>query len=435
MKNKINSSLIGLSLVSIIITTILLTSVYYTNFKHQVEDDLKLSAKLLASTDYFDDDAIDFSLLNKQVRITLIDSQGIVLYDNDVSDNLDNHLNRKEIADAIKYGEGYSTRTSDTLNMVTYYYAIALKDGRILRLSKDASSITAIFLNTLPFTFMIVALIMVACLIFSKLLTAQLIKPINDLADNLDDANLSVPYKELVPITDKIRKQHNDILKASKMRQEFTANVSHELKTPLTSIIGYSELLKTEGIDEKQKNHFIEEIMKNADRLLNLIEDIIKVSKLSSSEVSFEFMDVNLLQIAKSQIKNYEIDAKKKNIHLEVEGKDLIIKANDHLIEELIDNLLQNGIRYGNIDGHVWVKVYEKNNRKCLSVEDDGIGIPLSQQERIFERFYRVDKSRSKKDGGTGLGLAIVKHIVEIHDAKLKLTSTPGVGTKIEVLF
>lgn len=435
MKNKINSSLIGLSLVSIIITTILLTSVYYTNFKHQVEDDLKLSAKLLASTDYFDDDAIDFSLLNKQVRITLIDSQGIVLYDNDVSDNLDNHLNRKEIADAIKYGEGYSTRTSDTLNMVTYYYAIALKDGRILRLSKDASSITAIFLNTLPFAFMIVALIMVACLIFSKLLTAQLIKPINDLADNLDDANLSVPYKELVPITDKIRKQHNDILKASKMRQEFTANVSHELKTPLTSIIGYSELLKTEGIDEKQKNHFIEEIMKNADRLLNLIEDIIKVSKLSSSEVSFEFMDVNLLQIAKSQIKNYEIDAKKKNIHLEVEGKDLIIKANDHLIEELIDNLLQNGIRYGNIDGHVWVKVYEKNNRKCLSVEDDGIGIPLSQQERIFERFYRVDKSRSKKDGGTGLGLAIVKHIVEIHDAKLKLTSTPGVGTKIEVLF
>ena len=435
MKNKINSSLIGLSLVSIIITTILLTSVYYTNFKHQVEDDLKLSAKLLASTDYFDDDAIDFSLLNKQVRITLIDSQGIVLYDNDVSDNLDNHLNRKEIADAIKYGEGYSTRTSDTLNMVTYYYAIALKDGRILRLSKDASSITAIFLNTLPFAFMIVALIMVACLIFSKLLTAQLIKPINDLADNLDDANLSVPYKELVPITDKIRKQHNDILKASKMRQEFTANVSHELKTPLTSIIGYSELLKTEGIDEKQKNHFIEEIMKNADRLLNLIEDIIKVSKLSSSEVSFEFMDVNLLQIAKSQIKNYEIDAKKKNIHLEVEGKDLIIKANDHLIEELIDNLLQNGIHYGNIDGHVWVKVYEKNNRKCLSVEDDGIGIPLSQQERIFERFYRVDKSRSKKDGGTGLGLAIVKHIVEIHDAKLKLTSTPGVGTKIEVLF
>ena len=435
MKNKINSSLIGLSLVSIIITTILLTSVYYTNFKHQVEDDLKLSAKLLASTDYFDDDAIDFSLLNKQVRITLIDSQGIVLYDNDVSDNLDNHLNRKDIADAIKYGEGYSTRTSDTLNMVTYYYAIALKDGRILRLSKDASSITAIFLNTLPFAFMIVALIMVACLIFSKLLTAQLIKPINDLADNLDDANLSVPYKELVPITDKIRKQHNDILKASKMRQEFTANISHELKTPLTSIIGYSELLKTEGIDEKQKNHFIEEIMKNADRLLNLIEDIIKVSKLSSSEVSFEFMDVNLLQIAKSQIKNYEIDAKKKNIHLEVEGKDLIIKANDHLIEELIDNLLQNGIRYGNIDGHVWVKVYEKNNRKCLSVEDDGIGIPLSQQERIFERFYRVDKSRSKKDGGTGLGLAIVKHIVEIHDAKLKLTSTPGVGTKIEVLF
>lgn len=435
MKNKINGSLIGLSLISIIITSILLTSVYYNNFKLQVEDDLKLSAKLLASTDYFDSDNIDFSVLNKEVRITLIDKSGIVLYDNDVNDKLDNHLNRKEIADAIKYGEGNSTRTSNTLNMVTYYYAIMLKDGRILRLSKDAKSITAIFLNTLPFAFMLVALIMIACLIISKFLTMQLIKPINELADNLDNANLTVPYKELIPITDKIRKQHTDILEASKMRQEFTANVSHELKTPLTSIMGYSELLKSQNTSKEQKEHFIDEILKNADRLLSLIDDIIKVTKLSSNEVSFEFMDVNLYEIAKSQVKNYDIEAKKKNITLEVNGKDLVIKANDHLIEELIDNLLQNSIRYGNNNGHVWINIYENNNRKCLSVEDDGIGIPLSEQDRIFERFYRVDKSRSKKAGGTGLGLAIVKHIVEIHNAEIKLTSTPGVGTKIEVFF
>lgn len=435
MKKKINGSLIGLSLISIVITSILLTSVYYSNFKHQVEDDLKLSAKLLASTDYFNSDNIDFSMLNKEVRITLIDESGTVLYDNDVNDNLDNHLNRKEIADAIKYGEGNSTRTSNTLNMVTYYYAITLKDGRILRLSKDAKSITAIFLNTLPFAFMLVALIMMACLIISKFLTEQLIKPINELADNLDNTNLAVPYKELIPITDKIRKQHTDILEASKIRQEFTANVSHELKTPLTSIMGYSELLKSQNTNEEQKEHFIDEILKNADRLLSLIDDIIKVTKLSSNEISFEFKDVNLYEIAKSQVKNYEIEAKKKNISLEVNGKNLVIKANDHLIEELIDNLLQNSIRYGNNDGHVWINVYENNNRKCLSVEDNGIGIPLSEQERIFERFYRVDKSRSKKAGGTGLGLAIVKHIVEIHNAEIDLTSTPGVGTKIEVFF
>lgn len=263
----------------------------------------------------------------------------------------------------------------------------------------------------------------------------QLIKPINELADNLDNANLTVPYKELIPITDKIRKQHTDILEASKMRQEFTANVSHELKTPLTSIMGYSELLKSQNTSKEQKEHFIDEILKNADRLLSLIDDIIKVTKLSSNEVSFEFMDVNLYEIAKSQVKNYDIEAKKKNITLEVNGKDLVIKANDHLIEELIDNLLQNSIRYGNNNGHVWINIYENNNRKCLSVEDDGIGIPLSEQDRIFERFYRVDKSRSKKAGGTGLGLAIVKHIVEIHNAEIKLTSTPGVGTKIEVFF
>lgn len=435
MKNKINSRLIGLSVFSIIITALLLTIVYYTNFRQQVENDLSLTAHVLASNDFINEKT-DLSSVKNDIRITWIDRDGSVLYDNDVDNTaLDNHLNRQEVADAFKNGEGKCIRTSDTLNLSTYYYALKLNDGTVLRVAKDAQSITAIFLHTVPYTLGIIIVVAFVCLLISNLLTKQLVRPINDLADNLDSPNLSVPYKELVPITDKIRKQHADILSASQMRQEFTANVSHELKTPLTSILGYTELMESEGIDEKQKKHFITEIKNNVDRLLNLINDIMKVSQLSTNDINYEFTDLNLYEIAKDQLQNFEIEARSKNIKLILEGKSEIIKGNKGLIEELVDNLVQNAIRYGNENGYVKVNVGDINNKVSLCVEDNGIGIPLSEQERIFERFYRVDKSRSKKMGGTGLGLAIVKHIVQIHEAKINLKSTPGVGTKIEVIF
>ena len=219
------------------------------------------------------------------------------------------------------------------------------------------------------------------------------------------------------------------------MRQEFTANVSHELKTPLTSILGYTELLESDVTDDSKKKHFIAEIKNNVDRLLNLINDIMKVSQLSSSDMNYEFTELDLYETVSCQLKNFEIEARKKNIKLIFEGNREIIRANKVLIEELADNLIQNAIRYGNENGYVKVTVNEINSKVCLSVEDNGIGIPLSEQERIFERFYRVDKSRSKKMGGTGLGLAIVKHIVQIHGAAVNLKSTPGIGTKIEVIF
>lgn len=435
MKNKINTRLIGLSVFSIIITALLLTIVYYTNFRQQVENDLSLTAHVLASNDFINDE-IDLSSIKNEIRVTWIDSDGSVIYDNDfINTELDNHFNRQEVADAFKNGEGKCIRTSDTLNLSTYYYALKLNDGTVLRVAKDAQSITAIFLHTVPYTLGIIIVVAFVCLLISNLLTKQLVRPINDLADNLDSPNLSVPYKELVPITDKIRKQHADILSASQMRQEFTANVSHELKTPLTSILGYTELMESEGIDEKQKKHFIAEIKNSVDRLLNLINDIMKVSQLSTNDINYEFTDLNLYEIAKDQLQNFEIEARKKNIKLIIEGKSEIIKGNKGLIEELVDNLVQNAIRYGNENGYVKVTVSEINNKVSLCVEDNGIGIPLSEQERIFERFYRVDKSRSKKMGGTGLGLAIVKHIVQIHEAKINLKSTPGVGTKIEVIF
>ena len=227
MKNKINSRLIGLSVFSIIITALLITIVYYTNFRQQVEKDLSLTAHVLASNDFVNDE-IDLSFVKNEIRVTWIDTDGSVIYDNDVDNAaLDNHLNRQEVSDAFKYGEGKCIRTSDTLNLSTYYFALKLSDGTVLRVAKDAQSITAIFLHTVPYTLIIMIVVAFACLLISNLLTRQLVRPINDLADNLDSPNLSVPYKELVPITDKIRKQHADILSASQMRQEFTDNVHH----------------------------------------------------------------------------------------------------------------------------------------------------------------------------------------------------------------
>ena len=218
--------------------------------------------------------------------------------------------------------------------------------------------------------------------------------------------------------------------------QDFTANVSHELKTPLTAISGYAELIENHMVDPEQETRFALEIQQNATRLLSLINDIIRLSELDSGEDNLLcFEQVDLDEVAGTCVKNLQMNAQKRNVTLYYEGVSCMLRADRGMISELVDNLCQNAIRYNNEGGEVHVRVYYEKGQPMLSVADNGIGIPKDQQERIFERFYRVDKSRSKQTGGTGLGLAIVKHIVELHDATLKLESEPGKGTTITVAF
>lgn len=219
------------------------------------------------------------------------------------------------------------------------------------------------------------------------------------------------------------------------MRQEFTANVSHELKTPLTAISGYSELIENGMANAQDITRFAAGIHKNAKRLLTLINDTIRLSELdATSEVPFEAL--NLYDIATTSVDMLQINAEKHQVSLYLEGEPCEIRGDKQMMEELLYNLCDNAIRYNNKGGKVWVRVTrEAEGEICLQVKDTGIGIPKEHQERIFERFYRVDKSRSKSTGGTGLGLAIVKHIVAKHGARLELNSGVGKGTTIRIFF
>ena len=202
-----------------------------------------------------------------------------------------------------------------------------------------------------------------------------------------------------------------------------------------TAISGYAELLEGGMVVEEQKKHFYNEIRKNADRLLALINDIIRLSELDRKGNSPVFEELDLYEVANECMDELSVNAKQRDISISLEGENCIVHGNREMLKELVENLAQNAIRYNNQGGKVNISAIINNGRASLVVKDNGIGIPASEQQRVFERFYRVDKSRSKATGGTGLGLAIVKHIVEIHDANIELDSAPGVGTTVTVLF
>lgn len=232
-----------------------------------------------------------------------------------------------------------------------------------------------------------------------------------------------------------LKTQHIDVLSAAKARQDFTANVSHELKTPLTAISGYAELLEVGMTDEEHKNHFYQEIRKNSDCLLVLINDIIRLSELDQNGAKPQMEEVDLYELVMGCADSLIMNGKQKEVSVVFEGEACVCLGNLDMLKELVENLVENAIRYNNPGGKVVVKAMLTGERATLVVKDNGIGIPASEQERVFERFYRVDKGRSRASGGTGLGLAIVKHIVEIHGAKLELDSAPGVGTTVTVWF
>lgn len=440
MKNKINARLVLIAIIAIAFTVLGTTLVYYNLFQRQVKNDLAITTKLLRDTNYFENTEVDVSNLDlstdiKELRITWVDSDGTVLYDNDATaTDLSNHLDRPEIQEALENGYGEITRVSDTMNHNTIYYALLLDNGTVLRVATDVNSMFSVFMSATPVVVLIILALLMLCIVISHFLTKQLLRPVENMAKNFNNVNYEAPYKELEPLTEIIRAQHDDVLSAAKVRQDFTANISHELKTPLTAISGYAELLEGDFVDEEKKKHFYHEIRKNSNRLLALITDIIRLSELDRSDRDPVFEELNLNSIVNECIENLEISAKQRGVELSYKGEDCRLRGNSHMLRELVENLIQNAIRYNNAGGKVDV-VVGADPTAYLIVKDNGIGIPKDDQERIFERFYRVDKSRSKETGGTGLGLSIVKHVVEIHNAKIELESELGKGTTIKVVF
>lgn len=441
MKKKINIRLIGIALIAILVTLLGVTSVYYYLFEGQVRKDLHILADTLVDSGLFRKEKIeDIAFASEDVRVTWVDADGTVLYDSWTdADQMENHIERPEIQAAFESGKGESIRTSDTLQINTYYYALRIEDGSVVRVAIHASSGASIFMRAMPVVLVIVAVIIIACIFFADYLTKTLVNPIASIANHLDDtegtAGSQKVYKELQPFVKMIRAQHENILSAAKMRQDFTANVTHELKTPLTAISGYAELIENSMVTKEQQIAFAGEIRKNSNRLLMLINDIIRLSELDHTERASGLEPMDLYSLAMECADNLRVSASRRGIDFQLSGSACMIRGNRHMLYELIDNLCENAIRYNNEGGYVHLFVGNEDGQSMLSVSDNGIGIPKEHQERVFERFYRVDKSRSKATGGTGLGLAIVKHIVAIHEADITLESEEGKGTRITITF
>lgn len=426
-----------ISAVGILLTFCLSTVIFYELFKSEVVDELKTYADVIKETESYDqilqgeyDPDVD------DLRITMIKKDGKVFYDSFAdAKKMENHANRQEVRQALKHGNGKAIRTSDTLDKNTFYYAVRLDDGNVLRVAKESRSIWSVFIKVMPAILILILVILAISKMLSDVLTKSLLLPIEQMSENLDHLEDITTYKELMPFINTIQEQHKNILMNAKMRQEFTANVSHELKTPLTAISGYSELIQNGMTNEEETIRFAGEIHKSAKRLLTLINDTIRLSQLDTSEQKVIYEAIDLYKIAEDCVNMLKFSAENHGITISIHGTNAYLEGNKEMLEEVVYNLCDNAIRYNNEGGKVDVTVKPVKGKIYLCVEDNGIGISKEHQERIFERFYRVDKSRSKSTGGTGLGLAIVKHIIQQHGAHMELTSEKGKGTKIEIEF
>lgn len=440
MKKRIQVNFFVIAAIAIMAVLSLTTVVFYNMFQSEVMENLQAFAHVLVHDEDIMSEIKSNGLSEESmnhVRVTVVDSQGNVVADSTVTkEKMGNHKDRPEIRDAIANGEGKSIRTSLTLSKASFYYAIRMEDGNILRLSKDSQSYLSFLIKISPFFLGVVVALILISVIFSRILAKSIVSPIEKLAQNMESNQPVATYKELAPFLVTIKKQHEDIVRSSKLRQEFTANVSHELKTPLTSISGYSELIENGMATDCDVTRFAGEIHKNANRLLNLINDILQLSKLDSMDLTDDFQMVNLTEIASDCVEMLQLNADKRKVKLTFHEKDKhMVKGSPKMLEEMLYNLIDNGIRYNKEQGEVEISIWEDKEAVHLSVIDTGIGIHEKNVERIFERFYRVDKSRSKATGGTGLGLAIVKHIVVCHKAAIRVKSEEGKGTEMIVSF
>ena len=437
MKKKINLQFLIMSVTAIILTLVISTLVSYEVLKDEVMEDLHTYARVLVETGAFSDmDHISYNAKEDGLRVTVIAEDGSVEYDSNANaSDMDNHEKRPEIEAAIESGEGSTIRRSSTLERSMFYYAVRLDNGNVLRVAKESDNVLSIMSSTFPLLLGLAVVLFSVGALFSHLLTKSIVAPVEQMANDMDHLESIRVYKELRPFITTIQKQHEDIRKNADMRQEFTANVSHELKTPLTSISGYSELIESGMATDEDVVRFAGEIHQNANRLLTLINDIIRLSELdvSTQEVVYEQLD--LYAMAEKCVDMLQVNAENHDVTLQLSGKSAYVNANREMMNELLYNLCDNAIRYNKKGGRVDVSVEETDTEVVLSVKDTGIGISKEHQERIFERFYRVDRSRSKLTGGTGLGLAIVKHIVAQHHANLELESEKDAGTQIRVRF
>ena len=453
MKDRIRYSLIYMGVIAALCAVYFTMQVFEGEMAGQLKSQLRENLRLIETAyvgEALGDEPQKLSkFASKDLRITLIDSKGRILYDSDAETvKMENHNDREEVIDAFAKGAGEDLRYSSTLQAKVFYFAKRLNDGKVLRLGMRQANLQQVFSKTIPYLIVLLAAIVAAAILIAIGLSRAFISPLQKLVDQLGTPEwmkIENVYKEIAPLVNTIRKQDlelqltieqlsNEKQKITHLKDEFTANASHELKTPLTSISGYAELIENDMAKPEDVKMFAGKIHKEALRLQSIANDIITLSKLDGQQGElFDLNEkVNLWNVAHGCVEDLSLKASKKSVSVSLDGdKAAEIQGNSKLLYEMVFNLVDNSIRYTEQGGKVAVVV----EPGAIVVKDTGIGIPEECQSRVFERFYRVDKSRSKETGGTGLGLAIVKHIAEVLHATIQLNSAVGFGTEIRIGF
>ena len=414
------------------------------------ETDVVAAALNQASDDYVLLDQIELG----DTRVTLVADDGTVLYDSDESpSDMANHADRPEIAEALADGNGISERSSSTMGETMLYNAVRLDDGSVIRLSKRQEGYISIFFTLLIPLLCLGAVAALLAWAAASREAKAIIAPLELVDLDHPKRNMENAYQEMVPMLERIENQRQELKRQmrvladnDRMRREFTANITHELKTPLTAISGYAELIGSGMVaSEDDQRDFAMRIYKEAGRLTSLVNDILTLSNLDEAEHSADAAaasvlgtrePVDLPRMLDSVYQRLEGVAAKQGILLTVSSCPAVVEGVPRLLDELVYNLASNAIRYNKADGFVFLACgLNSDERPYIRVSDTGIGIAEEEREKIFERFYRVDKSRSKARGGTGLGLAIVKHAAVFHNAELNVESELGEGTCITVTF
>ena len=393
------------------------------------------------------------SLDREDLRITLINKDGSVVYDNEASPSmLPNHGDRPEVAEAFESGSGSAARASSTLDEIMLYRAVRLDNGQVVRLAQAQPGVAAILLSMVAPMLLIAAAGAVLSFFLARRESRAIIEPLQEVDLDHPRRSYEHAYAEMVPMLERIESQRQELKRQmavladnDRMRREFTANITHELKTPLTAISGYAELIANGMVEgEDDLRNFGGRIYREAGRLAALVNDILTLSNLDEAERASEGEAVPIgstepIELSRAMLtveQRLEQVARQSNVTIGHETKPVVIEGVTRLIDELIYNLASNAIRYNRSGGTVTLRCGTNDEgHPYLSVADTGSGIAPEEQGKVFERFYRVDKSRSKARGGTGLGLAIVKHAALYHHAAIDLSSEPGVGTTIAVTF
>lgn len=393
------------------------------------------------------------SLDREDLRITLINKDGSVAYDNEASPSmLPNHGDRPEVVEALENGSGSAERSSTTLDEIMLYRAVALDNGQVVRLAQAQPGVAAILMSLVAPMLLIAAAGAVLSFFLARRESRAIIEPLQEVDLDHPRRSYEHAYAEMVPMLERIESQRQELKRQmavlsdnDRMRREFTANITHELKTPLTAISGYAELIANGMVEgEDDLCTFGGRIYREAGRLAALVNDILTLSNLDEAERASDGEAVPIGSTEPIELSRaiYAVEqrleqvARQANVTIGHETKPVVVEGVSRLIDELIYNLASNAIRYNRPGGTVTLRCGTNGDgRPYLSVADTGIGIAPEEQGKVFERFYRVDKSRSKARGGTGLGLAIVKHAALYHHASLDLSSELGVGTTITVTF